>query len=161
MEWGQTFGPPALLVKIAPDLSPADLKDIAAVALKHGVDGLIVSNTTVDRPAEVAGLGHAEEGGGLSGEPLMGPSTKVLAEMYRLTKGQVVLIGAGGVSSGRDAFEKILAGATLVQLYTAMTYQGPEVVPRVKEELAACLEAAGFASVSEAVGSGHRYGRKK
>lgn len=155
MQWGEA-GPPPLLVKIAPDLSKQDLADIAAVALALRLDGLVVSNTTISRPDSILGLVHAEETGGLSGKPLYNMSTEVLRDMYVLTKGKIPLVGCGGISSGEEAYKKIRAGATLVQLYTAFAYEGPATIPRIKSELAACLERDGFKSIYEAVGADHR-----
>jgi dihydroorotate dehydrogenase len=145
-----------VLVKIAPDLVEADLRDIAKVASKLGVDGLIVSNTTIERPEAVANHVHGKETGGLSGKPLFEKSTAVLHDMYKLTKGKIPLIGVGGISSGEDAYKKIRAGASLVELYTAMVYAGPSIVPRIKRELAVCLAKDGFQNVAEAVGADHR-----
>ncbi len=147
--------PPPLLVKVAPDLTPEDEADVAALALELALDGLIVSNTTVARPEGLHGAA-VRETGGLSGRPLFAPSTRLLASLYRATGGKVTLIGVGGVSSGRDAYEKLRAGASLVQLYTALVYQGPGLVGRILRELAACLEADGFARVADAVGTGAR-----
>jgi dihydroorotate dehydrogenase len=147
--------PVPLLLKIAPDLAPADRVDISRVALDGGVDGLIISNTTIDRPGGLRGRA-ARESGGLSGRPLFGPSTDLLREIYRLTGGQVPLVGVGGVASGADAYAKIRAGASLVQLYTALIYEGPSLVGRIKRDLASRLHADGFASVAEAVGADHR-----
>ncbi|CAI7846775.1 unnamed protein product [Closterium sp. NIES-54] len=155
MQWGEE-GPPPLLLKISPDLSQQDMADIAAVALSLKLDGLIVGNTTVSRPDSVLGLLHADEPGGLSGRPLFDPSTHTLREMYRLTKGRVTLIGCGGIFSGADAYAKIRAGASLVQIYTAMVYEGAGVLPRIKRELAECLARDGFESVEFAVGADHR-----
>lgn len=152
MQWGEE-GPPPLLVKIAPDLSKQDLADIAAVALTMRLDGLIISNTTISRPDSVIGLARADEVGGLSGKPLFKLSTDILKEMYQLTRGRITLIGCGGVSCGEDAYKKIRAGATLVQLYTAFAFEGPALIPQMKAELAACLERDGFKSVQEAVGA--------
>jgi len=143
--------PPPLLLKIAPDLTPADLEDIAAVALEAPLDGLIVSNTTIERPASLRGH-HRGEAGGLSGRPLFEPSTRVLAETYRLTGGRLPLIGVGGVSSGVEAYAKLRAGASLVQLYSALVYQGPGLVARIKAELAACLRRDGLSGPAAAVG---------
>ncbi|GLC39005.1 Dihydroorotate dehydrogenase (fumarate) [Pleodorina starrii] len=154
MLWGPS-GPPPLLIKVAPDLSEPDKRDIAAVALGCGVDGLIVSNTTIQRPGKVAEFPAAAEAGGLSGPPLFEMSTAVLADIYRLTGGRLPLVGCGGVSSGEDAYRKIRAGASLVQLYTSFAYEGPALVPRLKRELAECLERDGFNSVAEAVGADH------
>jgi len=132
-----------LLVKIAPDLNEAEMDDIAEVALA-GCDGLIVSNTTIQ---------HSGEKGGLSGAPLFARSTEVLRAMYARIQGKIPLIGVGGISSGADAYAKICAGASLVQLYTALTYEGFELVDRMKSELSALLERDGFKSVAEAVGA--------
>ncbi|KAK7270144.1 hypothetical protein RIF29_23072 [Crotalaria pallida] len=152
MQWGEE-GPPPLLVKIAPDLSKEDLEDIAAVALALNLDGLIISNTTISRPDPVSRNPNASEAGGLSGKPLFNLSTNILKEMYILTRGKIPLIGCGGISCGEDAYKKIRAGATLVQLYTAFAYGGPALIPRIKAELAECLERDGFKSILEAVGA--------
>ncbi|XP_051220058.1 dihydroorotate dehydrogenase (quinone), mitochondrial [Lolium perenne] len=152
MQWAED-GPPPLLVKIAPDLSKEDLEDIAAVALSSKLDGLIISNTTIARPPPAEAHPLAQEAGGLSGKPLFDSSTRVLKEMYILTGGTVPLIGCGGVTSGEDAYKKIRSGATLVQLYTALAYGGPALIPRIKAELAECLERDGFKSVQQAVGA--------
>jgi len=147
--------PPPLLVKIAPDLQPEDKRDIAAVALESGIDGLIVSNTTIARPPGLRSR-YRGEAGGLSGAPLFQPSTELLAEMYRLTHGRLALVGVGGVASGADAYAKIRAGASLVQLYSALVYAGPGLVGRIKRELAQALRRDGFSSVAQAVGAGLR-----
>lgn len=147
--------PPPLLLKIAPDLTAADRQDIAAVALESGIDGLIVSNTTIARAAGLASR-HAGEAGGLSGRPLRDPARAVLADMYRLTGGRLPLVGVGGIADGTDAYARIRAGASLVQLYTAMVYQGPGVIRRIQRELAALLAADGFGSLADAVGADHR-----
>ncbi|KAM1455662.1 hypothetical protein ACFXTI_004693 [Malus domestica] len=152
MQWGEE-GPPPLLVKIAPDLSKEDLEDIAAVALALCLDGLIISNTTVSRPESVSKHLLASEAGGLSGKPLFDMSTNVLKEMYILTRGKIPLIGCGGISSGEDAYKKVRAGASLVQLYTAFAYGGPALIPQIKAELSECLERDGYKSISEAVGA--------
>jgi dihydroorotate dehydrogenase len=146
---------PPLLLKIAPDLTEDERADIAAVALESGLDGLIVSNTTIARPA---GLdpNHAGESGGLSGRPLLAPSTALLGEMYRRLEGRLPMIGVGGIASGADAYAKIRAGASLVQLYSALVFEGPGLVRRIKNELAALLARDGFASVGAAVGADHR-----
>ncbi|MFQ5775881.1 MAG: quinone-dependent dihydroorotate dehydrogenase [Kiloniellaceae bacterium] len=151
----QRQGGPPLLVKIAPDLTPADKEDIAAAAQAGGVDGLIVGNTTVRRPPGLTGR-HRDEAGGLSGRPLFALSTAALADMYRLTGGRVPLVGVGGVSGPAEAYAKIRAGASLIQLYTALVYEGPALIPRIKAGLAGLLRRDGFASVAEAVGAEHR-----
>ncbi|XP_039931305.1 dihydroorotate dehydrogenase (quinone), mitochondrial isoform X2 [Hirundo rustica] len=132
---------PAVLVKIAPDLTAQDKQDIASVVCEVGVDGLIVSNTTVSRPSSLRSRQRLEHGG-LSGKPLRELSTQTIREMYALTQGRVPIIGVGGVSSGQDALEKIRAGASLVQLYTALVYHGPPVVGAVKRELEELLRAS-------------------
>ena len=145
-------GSTPVLLKIAPELGPDELADIAEVALAQGLDGLIVSNTTIARGDLVSGV-HAQETGGLSGAPLLAMSTAVLADIYRLTGGRLPLVGVGGISNGRDAYLKIRAGASLLQLYSALTYEGPGLIARIKRELAACLEADGFAHLKDAVGA--------
>ncbi len=146
---------PPLLLKIAPDLTDEDMKDIAGIAVFGGLDGLIVSNTTIARPDTLASR-HAKETGGLSGVPLFEPSTAVLRRMYALTHGSVPIVGVGGIASGLDAYVKIRAGASLVQLYSALVYQGPALVNRIKRELVELLARDGFKSISQAVGADHR-----
>ncbi len=146
-------GRPPVFIKIAPDLAPGALEDIVAVAIAHGAAGLIVSNTTVARPDGLRGR-HAAETGGLSGPPLMAPSTALLARARRLAGGRLTLIGAGGVSTGADVLAKLRAGASVVQLYSAFAVHGPALLPRLKTELAAALRQDGFASAAEAVGTG-------
>jgi len=147
---------PPLLLKIAPDLTEEDKADIAAVCLTAGVSGLIATNTTIARPAGLKSAARSETGG-LSGRPLFQPSTTVLSDFYRLTEGKLPLIGVGGIASGADAYRKIRAGASLVQFYTALIYQGPALVTRIKTELARLLQEDGFSSVGAAVGADHRY----
>lgn len=146
---------PPLLVKIAPDLTDAALADIADVAFATGIDGMIVSNTTVQRPPGLRDR-DAAQAGGLSGRPLLPIATAVLGKMYRMTGGRLPLIGVGGIANGLDAFEKIRQGASLVQLYSALVYQGPGLVGAIKRDLVARLHAGSFASLGEAVGSAHR-----
>jgi dihydroorotate dehydrogenase len=141
-----------LLLKIAPDLDEQALDDIADVVRRSGIEGLIVSNTTIARPALKSP--HAGESGGLSGKPLFAPSTRMLAAMHARLNGPVTLVGVGGIASGEDAYAKIRAGASLVQLYSALALQGPGLVTRIKKELLACLARDGFAKVTDAVGKG-------
>ena len=143
-----------LLLKIAPDLDTAALDDIAAVVRASSIEGVIVSNTTLARPPLVSG--NASEAGGLSGAPLFAPSTEILRQMRLRLGTAVTLIGVGGISSGEDAYAKILAGASLVQLYTALVYRGPGLVGRIKRELSALLARDGFAHVADAVGADAR-----
>jgi dihydroorotate dehydrogenase len=146
---------PPLLVKLAPDLDERGLADAAAVALSTGIDGLIMGNTTISRPPNLRSPQRAEAGG-LSGRPLLALSTEKLAALYRLTEGRLPLIGAGGVASGADAYAKIRAGASLVQLYSALVFEGPGLAARIKRDLAALLRRDGYASVAAAVGADHR-----
>jgi dihydroorotate dehydrogenase len=147
---------PPVLLKIAPDLTERDVRDVASAARKAKVDGIIVSNTTIERPDGVRAHPHGGEAGGLSGAPLMDASTEMLRLVYSATGGAIPLVGCGGVSDGKDAYRKIRAGASLVQLYTAFAYQGPGMLPKMKKELLECLDKDGFASVREAVGADHR-----
>ncbi|MEM6324677.1 MAG: quinone-dependent dihydroorotate dehydrogenase [Pseudomonadota bacterium] len=140
-----------IFVKIAPDLDDAGLALIARVALESDIDGLIATNTTLARDGLKSAA--AGEAGGLSGKPLMARSTQVLARLAGETDGKLPLIGVGGVASGQDAFDKICAGASAVQLYTALAYQGLSLAARIAEDLDKILEKNGFARVAEAVGS--------
>jgi len=148
-------GATPLLLKIAPDLTTEDEIDICTVAREEGLDGLVVSNTTIARPDTLRGAAKGETGG-LSGAPLFQPSTALLRRVYARTEGTVPLIGVGGICSGADAYAKIRSGASLVQLYTALIYHGPALVQAIKADLLACLDRDGFASVAEAVGADHR-----
>lgn len=146
---------PPLLAKVGPDLNDQEKQDIAEVALASGIDGLIVGNTTIDRPATLRSS-HAGETGGLSGAPLKAKSQACIADMYRLTHGRLPIIGCGGIATGADAYARIRAGASLVQLYSALVYGGPGMVEDIKRDLATCLRAGGFTSVAAAVGADHR-----
>ena len=141
-----------ILLKIAPDLDSHALDEIADVVRTSGIEGLIVSNTTLARPPLRSA--HAGETGGLSGKPLFAPSTQILGEMHRRLNGAVTLVGVGGIASGEDAYAKIRAGASLVQLYSALVFEGPGLVARIKRELLDCLNRDGFANVTDAVGTG-------
>jgi dihydroorotate dehydrogenase len=142
---------PPLLVKLAPDLPDVALAPIVDTCVAAGVDGLIICNTTLARP--ILRGRHAGEAGGLSGAPLFARSTRMLARVARCAAGRLVLVGAGGVATGAQALTKLKAGATLVQLYTALAYAGPALVPRLNQELATALRAEGFASPAAAVGA--------
>ena len=150
-----TAGAPPLVLKIAPDLDAQGLDDVAHVALAQGVDGIIATNTTLTRPDSLIAR-RRDEAGGLSGRPLFDLSTAVLGGLYRRTGGRVPLIGVGGIETGRDAYLKIRAGASLVQLYTALIYHGPGLAASITDELAALVAADGFANVADAVGADHR-----
>jgi dihydroorotate dehydrogenase len=147
---------PPLLVKIAPDIAGAALEALVETCVEQGVQGLIVSNTTISRPAGLRSR-DAGEAGGLSGEPLFRLSTSVLARAYLLARGRLVLVGVGGVFNGEHALTKLQAGASLVQLYTGFAYSGPALVPRLKRELADRMRSAGFHRVEDAVGSDARH----
>lgn len=144
--------PIPVFLKIAPDLSDGELSEIADVARGSGLSGIIATNTTLDRD----GLHgpHAQEKGGLSGAPLFGKSTRVLARLSQLTAGEMPLIGVGGVASPEQAYEKIRAGASAVQLYSALVYEGLSLVERIARGLDGLLERDGFANVADAVGTG-------
>jgi dihydroorotate dehydrogenase len=143
---------PPILVKIAPDLSPAAVEPIVEAAVTHGMDGLIVSNTTITRPGLRSA--HRTQAGGLSGPPLKHLSTDLLKRVAALSRGRgLTLVGCGGVGSGADALEKLRAGASLVQLYAAFAYEGPALIPRIKRELAALLRRDGVRSVADIVGA--------
>lgn len=177
---------PPLLLKLAPDLTHDEMKEIVSVILQteSKVDGLIISNTTIERP-QLQNIELSKETGGLSGRPLANKSTEMIKQMYKLTKGihnilfslkwtyshnlfeswifyllyqfvsgKVPIIGVGGVFTGQDAYDKILAGASAVQIYTALIYHGPPVVTKIKNELAELLQRDGYKNVNEAVGKG-------
>jgi dihydroorotate dehydrogenase len=140
-----------LLLKIAPDVSPAALDGMTDAALVSGIEGLIVSNTTIARPAALRSA-NARESGGLSGAPLFAPSTALLREARARVGSKLVLIGAGGVGSGSDAYAKIRAGASLVEIYTALAFDGPGIIARIKRELLRAMDRDGIARITDAVG---------
>jgi dihydroorotate dehydrogenase len=140
-----------LLLKVAPDLDEREREDIAELVISHGIDGLIVSNTTVSRP--LLASEHKEQQGGLSGAPLFALSTERLRDFYRLTRGKIPLIGVGGIASAEDAYAKIRAGATLVQLYSALVYQGFSLVKNIQTGLIRLLEKDGLTHISQAIGA--------
>jgi dihydroorotate dehydrogenase len=142
-----------MFLKIAPDLTEAQALAISEAAVRFGLDGLIISNTTIERPATLRGTSRAEAGG-LSGKPLFEPSTRLLAAVHAASAGRLTLIGVGGIASGRDAYAKVRAGASAVQLYTALALHGPGLAPTIKRDLAALLSADGFTRFEEAVGAG-------
>lgn len=143
---------PPILVKLAPDLSTEGLTAVVETCVEEGVQGLIVSNTTISRPAGLKSQ-HAKEAGGLSGMPLQKLSTTMLARASLAARGRLLLIGVGGVFTGQDALEKIQAGATLVQIYSSFVLRGAALVPQIKNQLVAALRQSGFASVQDAIGT--------
>jgi dihydroorotate dehydrogenase len=142
-----------LLLKIAPDVEPSSADDIAEVSLASGIEGLIVSNTTIARPSSLKSR-HAHQSGGLSGAPLFVASTALLRGMRARVGTRLVLVGAGGIVSGADVYAKLRAGASLVQLYTALAYEGPGLIARLKRELLDCLAREGLPDVRAAIGAG-------
>lgn len=136
-----------VLLKIAPDLDDVQLDDIVDVALSRPIDGMIVSNTTTARPAALKDKELAKEAGGLSGRPLFRPSTVMLAKTWLRVEGKFPLIGVGGIASGTDALSKIEAGASLVQLYTALIFQGPALLEEIKTTLASAAPAEGISAL--------------
>jgi dihydroorotate dehydrogenase len=143
--------PKPLLVKIAPDLSPAELDDIVEVC-KQGVDGLIATNTTVGRPPTLRGA-VANETGGLSGLPLRERATDIVRYLHHCTRGELPIIGVGGIFNAQDAFDRLAAGASLVQLYTGFIYEGPTAARRINRGLARLMDQHGFRSMAELTGS--------
>ena len=144
-------GPPPVFLKLAPDLERADVDEIARVAIEGRVDGLIISNTTVSRPP--LSSAHAGEAGGLSGAPLKPLALERLRDFRAATGGALPLIAVGGIGSGADAYARIRAGASLVQLYTALVYEGPGLPKRITCELKALLARDRFANVQQAIGA--------
>jgi dihydroorotate dehydrogenase len=149
----RAHGDHPIFLKVAPDLADAAVGDIVEAAVRFGLDGLIVGNTTLARPADLTGASRGESGG-LSGAPLMEPSTRLLRAFHQAAGERLALIGVGGIASGADAYAKIRAGASAVQLYTALTFAGPDLVIAIQRDLAALLRTDGFVSVAEAVGVG-------
>jgi dihydroorotate dehydrogenase len=147
-----TAGRKPVLLKIAPDLTLADLDDVVAVARDRGIDGMIVANTTLSRPATLRDREKAKEAGGLSGRPLFAQSTRMLAETFVRAEGAFPLIGAGGVDSGAAAFAKIKAGATLVQLYTGLVFRGVGLIGAIKKDLLDLLRLGRHDRLADAVG---------
>lgn len=141
-----------VLLKVAPDLTDEDKSDIVDVVMETGVDGLIVSNTTIERPDSLKNK-HRQEMGGLSGQPLFEPSTQVLKEIATLVKGRVPIVGVGGISNADQAYAKITSGASLVQLYSALVYGGLGLVGEINTGLIDRLKSDGYANISEAVGA--------
>jgi dihydroorotate dehydrogenase len=146
-------GPTPVLVKIAPDLTLADLDDVVGIARKHRVDGMIVSNTTISRPGSLGARDKAAQAGGLSGRPLFKLSTRILAETFVRAENQFPLIGVGGIDSSATAIAKIKAGATLVQLYTGLVYRGIGLVAEMKAGISAAIKRGNRDSLAAMVGS--------
>ena len=140
-----------IFFKIAPDMDEEQIRDIALISLANNIEGLIISNSTIDRP-DILNSSFRNEIGGLSGKPLFLKSTLMLKKMYTLTNGQIPLIGVGGISNAFECYEKIKSGASLVQLYTALTFHGPQIVNKILIELMNILKTDGYKNIKEAIG---------
>ena len=140
-----------IFFKISPDMNEEQLRDVALISLSNNIDGLIISNSTVDRPQTLKS-DFKDEIGGLSGKPIFIKSTLVLKKLYNLTNGQIPLIGVGGVSNASEFYEKIKSGASLVQLYTALTYKGPKIINTILSELVNQLKTDGYKNIKDAIG---------
>jgi len=140
-----------VFLKIDPDISKNQLSDISDIVLSSRIDGVIISNTSIQRSNELISK-HASEKGGISGLPIKETSNKLLKDFYILTNGKIPLIGVGGISNGKDAYERILNGASLIQLYTSLIYKGPSIVNKIKEELVYLLKRDNHKSLDQAVG---------
>jgi dihydroorotate dehydrogenase len=140
-----------MFLKVAPDLEAGEVESIVETSFAHGLAGIMVSNTTISRPPLKSR--SRDEAGGLSGAPLTALSTRVLGEFAQASAGRLILVGVGGIGSGAEAYAKIRAGASAVQLYSALVFEGPGLVTRIKRDLAARLRAEGFTSVAQAIGA--------
>lgn len=143
--------PVPVLLKVAPDLTPADIDDIVEMSLKHKLAALIVSNTTITRPQLKSK--HADEAGGLSGAPLRDLAQQRLRDFRSASGGAMPLIGVGGISSAQDAYDRIRAGASLIQIYSALVYHGPGLAKQINDGLIKLLRCDGFMNISDAVGT--------
>ncbi|GAE07945.1 dihydroorotate dehydrogenase [Paenibacillus sp. JCM 10914] len=144
----------SVLVKIAPDVSDEELEFMVDTISASGVSGIIATNTTLSR--EGLTHGHAKETGGLSGMPLRQRSTEIVSRIYKQTGGALPIIGSGGIFTAQNAYDKIRAGASLVEIYTALIYEGPEINRKLHAGLRKLLARDGFSHISEAVGADHR-----
>ena len=147
--------PPPLLVKLSPDLSDKDLREICQVLSQVKVDGIILTNTTIARPDSLQSSNKTETGG-LSGRPLGARSTECIRQVYQWTDGQIPIIGVGGIFTAQDAYDKVKAGASVVQIYSGMVYEGPGMVSRMRHELAEMLLRDGYQDIQQVVGLDHR-----
>jgi len=145
---------PPLLVKLAPDLTDDELREIADVLLRLKIDGIILTNTTIQRPSSLMSS-NKEETGGLSGRPLQQRSTECIRNLYKWTNGRIPIIGVGGIFEGKDVHEKLRAGASLVQVYSGMVYKGPGMVSKLRHELANLMLQNGQRKLQEVVGIDH------
>jgi len=146
--------PPPILVKFAPDLDDAQIDELCGAVLDAAIEGVIVGNTTLDRPDYLSD-GFRDEAGGLSGKPLTVKSTAVIGQFYKRLKDKMPIIGVGGISNGDDAYDKICAGASLVQLYTGLIYEGPSIAHNINRDLFTRIKNDGYSNISQAIGSAH------
>ena len=140
-----------IIIKISPDLNDDQLRDMALICLANGIDGITISNTTIERPSSLLSK-NKKKIGGLSGRPIFYKSNLVLKKMYNLTNGQIPLIGVGGISNGADFYEKIKSGASLAQLYTSLTYNGPSLIEKIKLEIMSRLRIDGYSNIKHVIG---------
>ncbi len=140
-----------IFFKIAPDIDEEQIRDIALISLANNIDGLVISNSTTERP-DTLKSNLTNEIGGLSGKPLFLKSTLILKKMYTLTNGQIPLIGVGGVNDALECYEKIKSGASLVQLYSALTFEGPKIINKILVDLSNLLKTDGYKNIKEAIG---------
>jgi dihydroorotate dehydrogenase len=145
---------PPLLVKFAPDLDEEAIEEISKVLMDFAVDGIILTNTSISRPQSLLSAERSETGG-LSGKPIKEMSTECIRTFYKCTRGTIPIIGVGGISSGQDAYEKLRAGASVVQLYTGLVYGGPGLVSKIRNELAVILKQEGFRDIQDVIGVDH------
>lgn len=151
-----------IFFKLSPDLKPNELREIVSVTRECKIHGFIISNSTHERDNNLTSKHAVEEGGCLSGSvPLRDKSTEMIRDVYKLTRGESVIIGCGGIRSGQDAYEKILAGASAVQIYSTFIYHGPPRITKIKRELSELLIKNGYANVGEAVGKGVAVERRR
>ena len=141
-----------IAVKISPDIKNENISMISDLLLKHKVDAVIISNTTDKNREQLSNINKLEKGG-LSGKPLEKKSNELINRFYKILKGKVKIIGVGGVDSGKSAYEKIINGATLIQLYTGMVYKGPSIASKISNELIDILKYEGIKNISEAIGT--------
>jgi dihydroorotate dehydrogenase len=149
------YNPPPVLIKLSPDLTDEEMVEISEVLNAHHAEGVILTNTTLYRPDDLPSDFTAEKGG-LSGAPLTDISTGAIRRFYALTGGKLPIIGVGGIMDGLDAYAKIRAGASLVQVYSGLIFQGPDLIRKINLELLDLIRADGFSHISEAVGADHR-----
>lgn len=143
---------PPILIKLAPDLNEDQQEEIATAIMQTEIDGLILTNTTLDRPENLNDIEFSQQAGGLSGQPLTGKSTNVIRNFYQLLDGSIPIIGAGGIASGEQAYEKIKAGASLIQIYSGMIYEGPSLIPSINKRIVQLLKEDGLNNISDAIG---------